>query len=141
MSPGSKTRLRGAAAESVVFHFKNYMSGEEHGDGTSLRYISLDPAFRDAVITMQGFNNRALGYIRKALHIGVSVPIMMKMKPGEQGYELSVADRESFEAFMQQLKQVSVRDFEAAHYMIHVCVVKAEAEQPPPSGEASGATA
>jgi hypothetical protein len=124
-------RLRGTAAESVVFHFKNYMSGEEHGDGTSLRYTSLDPAFRDAVITMEGFSNRALGYIRKALHIATATPIMMKMKLGEQGFELSVADRESFEAFMQQLKQVAVRDFEAAHYMVHVRVVKPSSRPPP----------
>ena len=106
------------------------MSGAEHGDGTSLRYTTIDPAFRDAAVTMKDFNNRAVGYIKKALQIGMSTPIMMKMKLGEQGFELSVADRDSFEAFMQQLRQVSLRDFEAAHYMIHVRVVKPSSRPP-----------
>ena len=47
------------------------MSGAEHGDGTSLRYTTIDPAFRDAAVTMKDFNNRAVGYIKKALQIGM----------------------------------------------------------------------
>lgn len=107
------------------------MGGQECGSGVMLPFTFEDPMMRQTAICMEGYNNRALGYVRQRLHIGIKTPIEMNMQLGEKGYSVYVFDAESFAGFCGMLSQCSVREFESARYIVHVRV-EPPSKRPPP---------
>lgn len=133
MSPGSKTRARAEASKRIVFHFENCMGeGQQpQGDPTTLRYTYPTEEERTAYISMKDYTARALGHVKSKLHIGAKTAVAMKMKLGQDSFEISVEDKESFHGFMGLMEQSSIREFEDAKYMVHVRVVKPSVKPPP----------
>ena len=107
------------------------MGGQECGSGVMLPFTFEDPMMRQTAICMEGCNNRALGYVRQRLHIGIKTPIEMNMQLGEKGYSVYVFDAESFAGFCGMLSQCSVREFESARFIVHVRV-EPPSKRPPP---------